>query len=121
MKLAASLKLNKKLHGEAFNFGPSDATPLRTEDLVDVLASGWPGAGWRVSQSAAQAIKESGLLRLNCDKALAQLDWRARLKIDEVAQMTVDWYRKFTEEPHEVPGVTNSQILAYQEKLVGTI
>jgi len=121
LRLARCLEDDPSLHGEAFNFGPSDATPLRTKDLVDVMANGWPGARWRASQPAAQAIKESGLLRLNCDKAMAQLDWRARLKIDEVAQMTVDWYRTFTDEPHEVPGVTNSQILEYQEKLVGTI
>jgi len=42
-----------------------------------------------------QALHEAKLLKLNCDKAHAELNWHSVLTIDECLQMTAAWYKKF--------------------------
>ena len=38
---------------------------------------------------------EAELLKLNCDKALFDLDWRPTLEFKETVKMTVEWYKKY--------------------------
>ncbi|MBU1209562.1 MAG: hypothetical protein KKH04_22025 [Proteobacteria bacterium] len=42
-----------------------------------------------------KALHEAKLLKLNCDKAHAELNWFSILTIDECLQMTADWYKEF--------------------------
>ena len=35
------------------------------------------------------------MLKLNCDKALALLDWTSTLKFNETVGMTVNWYKNY--------------------------
>ena len=42
-----------------------------------------------------KALHEAKLLKLNCDKAHAELNWHSVLTIDECLQMTADWYKIF--------------------------
>ena len=58
---------------------------------------------------------ESGLLKLNCDKALHQLGWWAIWNFERTVQETVEWYRTFYEQPESIPGLTKKQILGYQK------
>ena len=38
---------------------------------------------------------EAGLLKLNCDKALNDLNWLPTLKFGETVQMTIEWYKEY--------------------------
>ena len=40
-------------------------------------------------------IKESKLLKLNCDKALHLLNWSPTLNFKETIDFTIDWYYGF--------------------------
>ena len=52
--------------------------------------------------SDPKALHEAKFLKLNCDKAHAELDWYSALTIDECLQMTAAWYKKFyTAKPQE--------------------
>ena len=44
-----------------------------------------------------QVLHEAKLLKLNCDKAHAELNWYSALTIDDCLQMTATWYKKFYE------------------------
>jgi CDP-glucose 4,6-dehydratase len=59
---------------------------------------------------------EAGLLKLNCDKALAWLRWRATLDFTETVRMTADWYRRFYESAgRSMLDTTRGQIADYVE------
>ena len=40
-------------------------------------------------------LNEARLLKLNCDKALAQFNWMPVLNFDETLKMTAEWYKEF--------------------------
>lgn len=85
---------NKKVCGEAFNFGPDALTNHSVETLIQCLAKDWPGAKWH-SETTGDQHPEAGLLKLSCDKALANLNWHAVLNFDETVAFTSDWYQYF--------------------------
>ena len=59
---------------------------------------------------------EAGLLKLNCDKAMHILKWKATLDFEETTYWTSDWYRTFYEEGPEVAAkLTRNQIKEYME------
>ena len=51
-----------------------------------------PRSAFRIE---ASQFHEAGLLKLNCDKALAMLDWRPVLASEETAKLTATWYSHF--------------------------
>ena len=61
---------------------------------------------------------ESGLLKLNCDKALTYLHWQAVLPFKETVSMTADWYRTYYEDSSKILEVTLSQIKEYKSYII---
>ncbi|MCX6124391.1 MAG: CDP-glucose 4,6-dehydratase [Proteobacteria bacterium] len=103
-----------KLNGESFNFGPGADTNATVEDLLKAVVKHWQGKTWRVEASKLTG-KEAGLLKLNCDKALARLGWRPTLKFDETVQFTADWYKSFYESsPKSACDLTAQQIRRFE-------
>jgi len=51
------------------------------------------------STNPTKALHEANLLKLNCDKAHAGLNWHSVLSIDECLQMTAQWYKIFYAAP----------------------
>jgi CDP-glucose 4,6-dehydratase len=82
--------------GEAFNFGPAAEQSLSVRELLHRLARHWEfdAEGEYLRVEPAQ-FHEAGLLKLNCDKALALLGWRPLLDSAETARLTASWYRHF--------------------------
>jgi CDP-glucose 4,6-dehydratase len=96
LTLAAQLHLRSELHGEPFNFGPPGEQNHSVLSVVEAMEVHWPGTRHDITGRDGNN-PEAGLLKLNCDKALASLQWRATLDFDETVQMTADWYRRFYE------------------------
>ena len=83
LNLAVALYHRPELHGEPFNFGPQAQQNHSVLELVRQMALHWDQVRWQdVSQSVAGPY-ESGLLKLNCDKALHYLLWNAVMGFDE--------------------------------------
>jgi CDP-glucose 4,6-dehydratase len=80
--------------GSAYNFGPEATVTQSVGELIDSLVGHWPGAAWKI-EGQDQSRPEARLLKLSCDKALAELDWRAVLTFDECMKMTGEWYREY--------------------------
>ena len=57
---------------------------------------------------------ESGLLKLNCDKALHYLHWQAILSFQETVRMTAEWYCSYYENHSTIRDVTLSHIREYE-------
>lgn len=107
-----------RLSGESYNFGPRAEQSHTVLELLEVLARGWgfDDAGKMVRVDTADAFHEAGLLKLNCDKALHDLQWQPTMDFRETAEFTSEWYRRFYFEGAQgMREVTLGQIEAYVE------
>ena len=58
-------------------------------------------------------FKESGLLKLNCDKALSDLKWEPVWNFQETIFHTVNWYKSYYEKQHDILKLSIKQIEEY--------
>lgn len=102
--LSGYLALGRKLiensgeggpRGQSYNFGPSADVNMPVGKVVSALGGWWPGFQSVMAGAGDGARKESGLLKLCCDKALAELGWKAALGFDETIKYTADWYAEY--------------------------
>ena len=54
----------------------------------------WDDVIWDI-ENDTQNFYESGLLKLNCDKARSMLDWHAVLGFDQTINFTAEWYKEY--------------------------
>jgi CDP-glucose 4,6-dehydratase len=102
------------LTGEAYNFGPEADANNTVAEVVDALAPHWPGFRSAMDRECAPAMKESVLLKLCCDKALAYLGWKATLDFEECVRYTAEWYRAYyAPDRPDMLTFTLGQIFAY--------
>lgn len=101
--------------GESYNFGPPSDVINTVAEVAGDLKRYWPGFEVRLGDADCVNKKECGLLKLCCDKALAELFWRPTLRFEETIRYTAEWYaRYYAEDP--VPDMwsyTQGQIAAY--------
>lgn len=116
LSLAIALSKRSELHGEPFNFGPQAQQNHSVLELVSQMALHWDQVRWKDASSTADGPYESGLLKLNCDKALHYLQWHAVMGFKDTVRMTADWYRAYYQNPTKMAMITNEQILAYSVK-----
>ena len=113
LTLAAALHDQPALHGEPFNFGPPAAQNQTVLELVEGMGKHWDKVRWADVSVSHDGPYESGLLKLNCDKAQHHLRWRAVLGFEETVRLTAEWYRAYYEGHQDIGAVTRAQIQAY--------
>ncbi|MEI6411546.1 MAG: CDP-glucose 4,6-dehydratase [Bacteroidota bacterium] len=94
LRAGQMLAIQSNLNGESYNFGPSADQNQSVLELLTALSTYWH------FQAGAEKYKvyenpgfhEAGLLKLNCDKALAQLQWKPTLTFEQTTRMTANWY-----------------------------
>ena len=112
--LAENLYLGNQNHGEAYNFGPSSYQNYSVSKLIDEMAKYWDQIKWNDVSESGENVPEAGLLKLNCDKALYDLEWHSVLNFEETIKMTVEWYMEFYKNKNQsMRDFTISQIEAY--------
>jgi CDP-glucose 4,6-dehydratase len=97
LALSMALHADAKLHGEPFNFGPPAQQDHSVGELVNAIAAHWDRARWEKEASEREGPHESGLLKLNCDKALHHLGWHAAWDFAATVRQTALWYREYYE------------------------
>lgn len=114
--LAQNLDSNAALHGESFNFGPSAEYNHTVINLLENLGKYWnfskPEDAYRITGEIP--FHEAGLLKLNCDKALAYLSWLPTLDYTKLVYFTSTWYYKFYREGAKMFDLTMEQIGEYE-------
>jgi CDP-glucose 4,6-dehydratase len=113
LSLAVALSHQPELHGEPFNFGPPAQQNHSVLELVQQMALHWDQVRWQDVSNLVAGPYESGLLKLNCDKALHYLHWRAVMGFEDTVRMTAEWYRSYYQQPAQIAATTQSQIEAY--------
>jgi CDP-glucose 4,6-dehydratase len=113
LTLALALSHRPELHGESFNFGPQAQQNHSVLALVQQMAMHWEQVRWQDVSGVAAGPYESGLLKLNCDKALHVLHWHAVMGFEDTVRMTAEWYRAYYQQPEQIATMTDAQITAY--------
>lgn len=113
LTLAVGLSQRPELHGEPFNFGPQAQQNHSVLQLVQQMALHWEQVRWQDVSGSTVGPYESGLLKLNCDKALHYLHWHAVMEFEDTVRMTAEWYRSYYQRPAQIAETTDAQIAAY--------
>ena len=114
---ASTLKKNKKLHGEAFNFGPNSSKNYKVIFLVKLMRKYWKKISWKVAYKNKKNFQESNLLKLNCNKAKINLKWKNILSFNEMISMVADWYKSYYSNPKKIYKTSFNQIKKYEKLL----
>lgn len=100
LRLGQMLCFEEKCNGEAYNFGPASEQSKSVLELLQILSSYWNTKDipslFDIKENPD--IHEAGLLKLNCDKALHDLDWLPTLTFKETSELTAKWYTNFYQE-----------------------
>jgi CDP-glucose 4,6-dehydratase len=114
LTLALNLDKNSDNHGEAYNFGPPADQNYLVEELIFEMSKYWEKIKWNDVSNNSSHLHEAGLLKLNCDKALLELNWTPNLRFEETVKMTVEWYKEFyNNDGDKMHSFTISQIEEY--------
>jgi len=113
LNLAVALSERADLHGEPFNFGPQAQQNHSVLELVQQMALYWDKVRWKDVSESENGPYESGLLKLNCDKALHYLNWHAVMGFEDTVRMTAEWYGAYYQNPSEISDYTRNQITDY--------
>jgi CDP-glucose 4,6-dehydratase len=115
--LAINLKKNPDLHGEAFNFGPSNNHNYSVISVVKLMKYYWKDVSWIFYKNSNKYFKESELLKLNSQKAKNKLKWKSILTFKENIFLVSNWYKNFYSNPKLAYKLTINQIEEYQKIL----
>ena len=115
LTLGMRLAKGDNLNGESFNFGPSSQYTQTVESLIESLSKYWNNNSTVPMFKITGDIDfhEAGLLKLNCDKALAFLNWQAILSPEKTVEFTGSWYNKFYRNQDNMLEVSMEQIESY--------
>jgi len=79
----------------SYNFGPDASVNQPVVELIRRVGTYWPNASWVVEDEGISDSPEAMLLKLCCDKALAELSWQAVLPFEETVRFTSQWYQQY--------------------------
>jgi CDP-glucose 4,6-dehydratase len=114
--LAIKLKKNKKLNGQAFNFGPSTKNNFKVIDVLVLMKKFWKSINWTINEKKNNHY-ESSLLKLNSNKSKKLLNWKANLNFEESIKYTTEWYKIFYKNRKKIRDLSSYQILQYMRKI----
>ena len=63
--------------------------------MIDEKSKYWDQIRWNDVSNNAGHVHEAGLLKLNCDKSLFDLQWHSALQFEDTVKMTVEWYKAY--------------------------
>jgi CDP-glucose 4,6-dehydratase len=112
MMVADRLLAGDPQAGQAWNFGPEPGSEATVWELARMVVSAWGQGELRVAPRGT-AWREAHTLRVDSTQARLGLGWRPRLSLPEAVHLTVEWYRRYQEDPASLAELTRAQIEAY--------
>jgi len=115
LRVAQLMTTERKICGEAYNFGPLADQSHTVYELLSRISTLWKfnTSFDRFIFDSNHKFHEAGLLKLNCDKALHQLHWKPVLNFDLTVNYTALWYLEFYSDISEMYSLTVDQISNY--------
>jgi len=115
MLLAERLVSSPQEFSDAFNFGPDFEDTWPVEQIVRSMIALYDNS-ISCQIDATPSEHESGLLRVDAEKARRLLRWQPRLHIAEALEWTASWYRQHRQ-GLDMQAETLGQIAAYEDRL----
>ena len=109
LELGARLLAREPGFDEAWNFGPNKTNEVNVGTLVRMVLENWRKSEHPV-EIKASPLHEAQLLRLDISKALARMNWKPRLGIEETIFMTINWFETYYRSPQDAARLTEKQI-----------
>lgn len=106
--LGAKMTADPVKYAQAYNFGPVPEERMNVKELVEEAINVWGGGNYDISGNPNK-LHEAGLLRLNIDKAKAELNWLPKFTAQQAVSQTIAWY-KATLEEENIKTFTEKQI-----------
>jgi CDP-glucose 4,6-dehydratase len=104
-------------NGEAFNFGPRAEQTKTVKQLVEDIATKWKIDPLKAVVVTDQIpFEEAKLLKLNCDKALAYLNWHSVLSYNQTVELITDWYLAYYNNSESLEDLTIKQIEFFEQE-----
>jgi CDP-glucose 4,6-dehydratase len=103
---------------EAWNFGPDSDSNGTVLQVVNKIGHLWGDASIECLTDYS-APHESGMLRLNANKAATHLGWRPLWSLDRAIEETTSWYKAWRS-GEEMHAYTLAQISAFEADLEST-
>lgn len=110
--LGIRLKEQPLQYSTAYNFGPLLDEGVTVEYLVQQAVQAWGRGSYRVERPEG-AVHEAQLLRLDCSKAIQELQWKPKWNAAQAIEQTIEWYRQVLDEGKAPLEVTRRQLAAY--------
>jgi CDP-glucose 4,6-dehydratase len=116
LNLGQYLYEGKVANGEPFNFGPRAEQTKTVFELVQDLATLWGLDKEHAARLTGNApFSEATLLKLNCDKALAYLNWHSTLHYEECVRFIAEWYKAYyVTKSQQMYALTTRQIADFE-------
>ena len=116
LTLAENIINKKNKQGNAYNFGPKSEQNRTVLNLLEDLSISWNFNDPKKSYNITDNIPffESGLLKLNCDKALLDLKWESNLNYQETVKFVGSWYKEYYKNNSNLYSFTENQIKEYE-------
>ncbi|MCS6934728.1 MAG: CDP-glucose 4,6-dehydratase [Chitinophagales bacterium] len=108
LTLASKMYACPDKFNEAWNFGPLPERDVSVEALVNMAIKSWGSGSYTVSQQSSQ-LHETGVLKLDISKAVAQLGWLPKLTVAQAVAWTIEGYLA-----EDLPQKMVEQIKTYQ-------
>ena len=115
------LSKNEKLHGEVFNFGPSNGKNFSVLDVIKNMKRIWKKVDFKIVTQKNKLYYESRLLKLNSNKAKKILKWKCVLNFNETINLVSSWYKSFYEKTEKNENISINQIKLYEKLFVERI
>ena len=113
--LAEHLLTHDPKFATAYNFGPHDDDSKPVGWIVDKMTKFWgDGASWVLDEE--EHVHEAGYLKLDASRARADLGWTPHLRLENVLELLVQWYRAW-QSGADMHAFTLAQIAAYESLL----
>jgi CDP-glucose 4,6-dehydratase len=115
--LGQKLKLDGRINGQSFNFGPSFKKRYSVFYLAKKLILKFISSKKIIIKHNGH-IKETKVLILNSQKAYKFLSWKTVLSFDQTLDFTSSWYKNFFDNNKKTISFTISQIDKYLTKIL---
>ena len=116
LNLGMKLYESKFLNGEGFNFGPMTKEIKTVKELLTDLSEYWDLSKNidKILVNENKTFHEATLLKLNCEKSQALLNWYSSLDYKDTIRFISEWYVGYYKKKADMNEITNNQIQDYQ-------
>ena len=93
LQLAMLAHENENQISDAYNFGPFENDHLAVSELVKTAINNWGSGTWK-DISNSKEPHEAGLLKLDINKAINELNWQPKMNSQQAIEWTIRWYKE---------------------------